>query len=594
MANILLLAKFFHKSLLFSFLVFFMICLPAQSYSQDDVYYEDNLSGSDSSEKYGGTLILTTTSDPKSFNDIIAKETSTTMVTGYIFEGLTRINGVTLQMEPNLAEKWDVSEDGKVWTFHLRKDVQWNDGVSFSADDVVFTFNELIYNDNIPSSARDIFTIDGKTFKITKLDNYTVQFVLPVKFAPFLRGMGQAILPKHKLKKYVDEGKFSFTWGIDTSPPEIVGTGPYKLVKYEPGERLIFERNPLYWRRSQEGDRLPYIEKIIYLIVQNMDMQILKFLDGEVDSTGVRGTDYPLLKPLERKKDFMLYEVGPNFGSNFIVFNQNRGINPQTNQPYFDPIKCQWFTNIYFRKAIAHAIDKKKMIEILMNGLGYPQKSSMSPSAGFFYHPQTIQYEYDLDKARKSLKKAGFIDRNGDGVLEDSQGNNIQFNLFTNSGNNLRVQIASIMRHDLQQLGMKVNFLELEFNSLVTKLNATFDWDAIIIGLTGGIDPHFGKNVWNSQGQLHMWYPMQKEPATKWEARIDEIFNEGVQELNPQKRKILYDEWQMIVSKELPFIYTILGANMFAVRNKFENLNPTSYGGAFHNLEEIWIKPEYR
>jgi len=139
---------------------------------------------------------------------------------------------------------------------------------------------------------------------------------------------------------------------------------------------------------------------------------------------------------------------------------------------------------------------------------------------------------------------------------------------------------------------MKVNLLGLEFNSLINKLNATFDWDAVLIGLTGGIEPHFGKSVWDSSGQLHMWYPRQEEPATAWEARVDEVFRLGVQELDENKRKVLYDEWQDIVAQEAPFIYTILGSNMFAVRNKFGNLKPTSYGGAFHNLEEIYIKIE--
>ncbi len=116
----------------------------------------------------------------------------------------------------------------------------------------------------------------------------------------------------------------------------------------------------------------------------------------------------------------------------------------------------------------------------------------------------------------------------------------------------------------------------------------------MILGLTGGIEPHFGKNVWHSSGHLHMWYPLQESPATEWEKRIDEIFSLGVQELDEDKRKVLYDEYQYIVSQNLPLIYTILSAKISAVRNKFGNLNPTNYGGVFHNLEEIYIKEQYR
>jgi len=534
------------------------------------------------------------TSDPKSFNAIIAKETSTTAVTNLIFEGLTRINGVTLKVEPNLAERWEVSSDGLVWTFFLRPDVRWVDGHPFSADDVVFTFNDLIYNDNIPTSSRDAFTVDGKIFKVEKIDDLTVRFTLPVRFAPFSLGMSQEILPKHKLAQAVGEGRFNFTWGIDASPEEIVGTGPYKLKSYLPGQRIIFERNPSYWRKSEKGEQLPFISKIIYVIVQNQDTMLLKFLEGELDYCALRGADYPLLKPEEKKRNFTIYDSGPDFGNTFLVLNQNPGVNPKTGQPFVEPKKLAWFTNVEFRRAIAYAIDKDRIVKILMNDLGYPQDSAMSPSSGFFYNPKVAKYDYDLAQGRMILEKAGFRDRNGDGIIEDPKGQRIEFNLYTNSGSNERVQAAAIIRHDLEGLGMKVNFLALEFNNLVTKLVSTFDWDAAMMGLTGGIEPHFGKNVWASDGQLHMWCPLQESPHTPWEKRIDEIFNAAVQELDENKRKILYDEWQAIVARELPVIHTVLGANIYAVRNKFENLKPTSYGGAFHNLEEIRVKKEYR
>lgn len=546
------------------------------------------------SDQHGGTLVLSTLSDPKSFNSIIAKETSTTAVTGLIFEGLTTLDMETLQPKPLLAERWEVSEDGSAWTFYLRKDVRWNDGEPFTSDDVVFTFNDLVYNENIPSSARDMFTVGGKEFDVKALDRNTVRFILPQKFAPFLRAMSQAILPRHRLERSVREGTFNFTWGIDTPPDEIIGTGPFKLVQYRPGERLVFQRNPFYWKSSSDGERLPFINEVIMLIIQSPDTMLLKFLDGELDSVSVRESDFPLLKPLEASNNFTLYETGADFGSNFLVFNQNRGRHPETGKPYVEPAKLSWFTNLEFRRAVGHAVDKDKMIAILKNGLGYPQSGPMSPSAGFFYYPEAATYAYDLNKARRILAEAGFLDRDQDGVLEGPEGQRVEFNLFTNSNNPERIQVAAMIRHDLQLLGMRVNFLALEFNSLVSKLNATFDWDAIILGLTGGIEPHFGKNVWSSGGQLHMWYPRQEKPATAWEERIDEIFDQAVQEFDPAKRKALYDEWQEIVSEKLPFIYTILGKSLYVVRNRFGNLKPSSYGGVFHNIEEIFIKEEFR
>jgi len=162
--------------------------------------------------RYGGSLVLATSSDPKTFNDIVSTDANSAAVTSLLFEGLTTADPFTLKVIPNLARSWTISPDGLQWTFNLRQDVKWSDGVFFGADDVVFTFNDLIYNPDIPSSSKDVLTIDGKPLKIEKIDAHTVRFTLPVKFAPFLRSMSQTILPKHCLYQAVKAKKFSFTW----------------------------------------------------------------------------------------------------------------------------------------------------------------------------------------------------------------------------------------------------------------------------------------------------------------------------------------------------------------------------------------------
>ncbi len=541
--------------------------------------------------RYGGTLVLATSSDPKTFNDIVSTDANSGAITAMLFEGLTTADPFTLKVIPHLAESWTVSPDGKQWTFYLRKDVLWFDGAPFSADDVVFTFNDLIYNPDIPSPSKDVLTIDGKPFVVEKIDQYTVRFTLPVKFAPFLRAMSQTILPRHCLLDAVRQKKFSFTWGIDTPPSRIIGTGPFMLSEYHPGERLVFKRNPHYWKRSSQGEALPYLDKVIFLIIPDPQAQLLKFIDGELDAVSVQGQDYPLLEPLEARKNFHIYDAGPDFGTNFLAFNQNPGINPNTRKPFVDPVKLSWFTNLEFRRAIAHAIDKKKIVEILNNGFGLPQNGPMSPSSGFFYDPDVRVYDYNLEKARSILEQAGFKYTNGSRTLEGPEGHPVEFNLYTaDAGGAAHLQMAAIIRSDMERLGMKVNLVPVEFNTLVNKLMASFDWDAVMVGLTGGVEPHFGQNVWRSSGGLHLWDPHQDKPATAWEKRIDEIFDRGAQELDEAKRKVLYDEFQRIVADELPVIYTVLNTDMYAVRNKFGNLKPTVNGGAFHNIEEIYIK----
>ena len=530
--------------------------------------------------KFKNAISLSTSSDPKSFNPIIAKETSTTLITGFIFEGLTKIDGITLEVKPLLAEKWEVDKTGKRWLFFLRKDVLWSDGEKFTANDVVFTFNELIYNEKIPTSSRDVFTIEGEKIKVRKIDDYKVEFILPEKFAPFLQLMTQEILPEHKLKKAVIENRFTSTWGVNENVENIVGTGPYKIKEYRPGEWIILEKNPYYWKKDKEGKKLPYIDRIVFLIIPDPNMAILKFRTGEIDVLSVRGQDYYILKPLEKIKNFTLYDVGPSLGSEFLSFNQN----VDAKIPEY---KKNWFCDINFRKAIAHSIDRDSIIKNVYNGFGTYQFGPMNSSCGFFYNDKIIKYSYDLSKAREFLSKSGFYWK--DEKLYDRYGNRVEFTIITNSNNFERVQIGNIIQNDLEKIGMKVNLLPAEFNTLVNKLSITKDWEAVIVGLTGGIEPHGGKNVWKSNGQLHFWN-FNNRRNYEWEKEIDLLFEEGTKYLEKEKRKKIYDRWQYLVSEYLPLIYTANSNVIYAVRNRFENLRVSVYGGVFHNIEELKIK----
>lgn len=532
--------------------------------------------------QFGGRMVISSISDPKSFNPIMAKETSTTRAIGWCFEGLTETDGVTTEVKPCLAESWQISADGLEWVFKLRSDVKWFDGKQFSADDVVFTFEELIYNDDIPSSSRDIFTIDGKKIKTVKIDDFNVKFILPKPFAPFLRQLAQEILPKHILERSVKDKKFTSTWGVNTNPVEIIGTGPFYLKEYVSSQKVVLEKNPYYWRKDKEGKQLPYLDQLVILIVPDQDADLLKFQSGEIDILAPRGQDYSLLKGKEKEGNFKLYNCGPTFGTNFLVFNQN----PKALRPPW----IEWFTNVEFRRAVAHLIDKNSIINNVMSGLAYPQNSAMEKAAVLFYNDNVRKYDYNIPKAKEILLNAGFKDKNKDGFLEDKKGNTVEFTILTNSENKEREQIGNIIVDDLRKAGLKVNYAPIQFNTLVNKLdNPPFDWDAILIGLTGGVEPHSGMNVWMSSGQLHMWYPRQNKPETAWEKEIDELFTRGASELNEEKRRQIYFRWQEIAAEQLPFIYTVNPAAIYAVRNKFGNLNPTAYGGTTHNIWEIYI-----
>ena len=546
----------------------------------------------DTAERFGGRLVLATVSDPKTFNPIVAQETSSTQILNFLFEGLTKTDPKTGAVIPNLAQAWSHDETGKVWTVNLRPDVVWSDGTPFTAHDVVFTFNEIIYNPTIITGYKSILTIDGCPIVVRALDDVTLRFTLPSLFAPFLRALSLPIMPRHVLRDAVGNNTFNEAWGIRELPQRIIGTGPFMLGQYRPGGKVILRRNPYYWRRDAEGNRLPYLAEIIFLIIQSQDIALLKFKNQEIDMYGLRGIDYPWLKPIEEKGYFTIYDLGPTMSRYFLAFNQNNGVNPHTGEPYMPPDKNAWFTNRNFRHAIAHCINRRQIIDLVYNGLATPQHATMSPASGYFYNPDVVRYEFNREKARAILAGEGFRDRNNDGILEDKDGNTVSFNVYLSAGAVQTTHLANLIRKDLSQLGCEVNLIQVEFNTLVNKLSFTFDWDVVLIGLTGGIEPHFGANVWFSHGPLHMWHPRQKQPATEWERRIDEIFLQGVQELDESHRKPLYDEWQRIVADEVPVIFTVIPSNLTAVNNRLQNVKPTPLGGVLHNVEEIYIRQE--
>ena len=525
----------------------------------------------------GGVLKRALAGDAKTFNPVMAQETTSTAVIGVLFNGLTKTNLKTLLPEPDLAEKWERDESGTVWRFYLRKDAKWFDGKPVTADDVVFTYNQIYYNPEIPSSAKDMLLIEGKKFIVQKIDKYTVEFKIPKPFAPFLQAVTQPILPKHVLQPYVENKTFPSAWGINTPPEKLIGTGPYRLVEYVVGQYAVYEKNPYYWEKDIKGQKIPYIPKIKAQIIGDPDVRLIKFISGEIDYYGVRPTDLPELLPKAKEKDFTIYNLGATPSTLFVVFNQN----PKAPIPKY---KLRWFRNKKFRQAISYAVDRKGIINIAYNGLAYPIYTAVTPAnRRLFDEDYYPKYPFNLQKAKQLLLEIGFKEGE-DGYLYDKEGHKLQFTLITNSGNKEREIIGNILKDDLRKIGIEINFQSIDFNNLVTRLMSNYDWEAVIIGLTGSMDPYFGQNVWLSSGHLHMWYPNQKEPSTKWEAEIDKLFQQAAVELNQEKRDILYKKAFKIIGEQQPMIFIAAPEELLAVKNYLKNVFPTVWG---------WYKSEY-
>jgi len=550
--------------------------------------------------KYGGTFTDSSISDPKTFNLWVAAETSSTGAVGSLYDSLIGRNAYTLKWEGRLAELPDISKDGLTWTFHLRPNLQWSDGKPITADDVIFTL-DVLFDEKVQTNMRESMLVDVPDGKggykrvppeYKKIDERTVQFKFPVEYAVAREILSFPIAPKHKLYAAWRKGQpsstaFNSTWGVNVNVKDLVSSGPWVIESYVPKQRIVYSRNPHYWRKDVQGRPLPYLDHVVTLIVPDQNTDQLKFAAGDTDVLGLQHKDYPRLKKGEQKGHYKVMNLGPAWGNSFICFNEN----PTSVVAKREPWKIKLFRDARFRQAVSYAINRKRIADDIYLGMATPMWSPVSPANTLFFNPHVPRYEYDVNKAKSLLAEMGLKDSNGDGILE-YEGHPVKFTILTNVENNQRVAIMGIISNDLKQLGLDVKYAPIDFNKLVSLLDpkppAPYDWDAFVLGFTGGAEPYDGRNVWQSSGNLHQWYPYQKTPDTKWEAEIDGIFRESGQTLDEAKRRELFDRWQVIAATQLPMVYTVVPDALVALRDGFGNIKPCSLGGVTWNQDEIY------
>lgn len=542
---------------------------------------------------FGGTFTTSTIGEgPKTFNPFNSKDNISSTMSEIMYDGLVTTNPVTGETVPKLAKSFTVN--GSDYIVNLRHGLKWSDGKPITADDVVFTWNKIILGGFGNTSTRDSIIIDGKLPTVTKVDDYTVKFVTPKPFAPFLRMLSAPIAPKHIFEPAVNRGKAYFDGFLstNTNPKEFVTSGAFRLKEYVPAQRVVFEKNPDYYVINKDGQKLPYLDKLVYLIVGDINNQVLKFEGGEIDEISLQGANVARFKEKEKYSDFTVYNIGPDTGTMYISMNMNNRRN-EKGKFYVDEKKQLWFQDKNFRQAVDYAIDRKNMVFNIANGLAYPLFTPETLNS-IFLNKDLKPYEKDIEKSKELLQKSGFHwDKAG--RLLDKFGNHVEFDLYTNAGNTEREAIGVMVKQDLEDLGMKVNFKPIEFNSLVNKLMASLDWDMVIMGFTGSpLEPNGGKNVWLSDGTLHIFNQRLEKDANSrrygFEKRIDELYIKGALATKFEDRKKYYDEYQAIVYDEKPFIYIYSPIRIVAIRDKFKNIYPTSLGGVTHNIEELYIE----
>lgn len=543
--------------------------------------------------KFGGVLVTSTIGEgPKTFNPFNTKDATSATMAELMFDGLVSSRPDNGEVIPKLAKSFEISPDGKTYTFYLRHGITWSDGKPILADDVVFTWNKILLAGLGNTSTRDSVVIDGQLPKVEKVDDYTVKFITIKPFAPFLRILSAPIAPKHIFESVVKKGPkyFDSFWSTTSPPKDFIISGPFKLKEYLAAQRVVFERNPNYYEINLKDEKLPYLDKIIYLIVGDLNNEILKFEAKELDVIGLRGSNVGRYKQREAKSDYVIYNIGPDTGTMFVALNLNRRKNEQ-GKYYVNPIKQKWFNDLNFRDAIDWAVDRRAMVNNVANGLASPLFTSESLNS-IYLNKNLKGHPKDLNKAKECLKESGFYWKNK--ILYDKRGNRVEFDLYTNAGNTEREAIGVMVKQDLEDLGMKVNFKPVEFNSLVNKLVNSLDWDLVIMGLTGTpLEPHNGKNVWNSLGSLHLFYQRndgKNNDRLPWEIQLDKIIDEASLKISFSDRKKLYDQYQQIIYDEKPVIYLYSPIRVTAIRRKFGNIYPSSLSGITYNLDEIYIK----
>jgi peptide/nickel transport system substrate-binding protein len=551
---------------------------------------------------YGGQLVLDLKNDPASFNVItITDENSAYLLYYHVFRWLIdyRNGGNPPDFDSGLCTGWDMSPDVKQWTFHLRRGVRWSDGQPFNADDVMFTW-DVVLDENIKESAiRDVFKegtdAGGKSIypALEKVDDYTVRFTLHSPNAMFLDQIVNLFpIPKHKWESVWRAGNFAQAMKLTDNLDDIVSIGPYRLKEYVPGQRVVLERNPYFWKVDKKGQRLPYLDRLIFVIAKDFTTIQAKFQAGEIDMLArVRAEDYAQVKKMEGN-DIAIQDLGDVTDPQWIVFNQNTLNNPQTGKPYLAPWKQKIFRDVRFRQAVSYAIDRDGLVNTVYSGRAEPLFSFVTP-ADPWYSPDVMKYPYDPARAKQLLADIGLQDRDGDGILEDAEGHKLEFNVVTNSTNSQRINTAAFIKKNLQDVGIQLNTSTATLAAISIAQQSTFDFDAMVLGWQGAVPPGptNTKNIMLSSGLNHACFPSQPKPSTEWEARIDQLVHEVDIEPDPNVRKQKFAEIQRIWSEDLPEINLVVQKEAVAYKKKFANLMPSILSPRVSwNVEEIFIK----
>lgn len=497
----------------------------------------------------GGDLLASIRTDPHTFNRYLDRDSSTLLVATLTQAPLVRLNRVTQEIEPWLAERMASSNNGQTITFALRRGVVFSDGQPFTSADVLFSF-AAAYDDRTGGPLTDALKVGGKKLDVTAPDPHTVVVTFPSPFAPGARILDNLpILPRHKLDAALKTGTFSKAWGTSTRPAEIAGLGPFVIAEYTPGQRLVFARNPHYFRKAPDGGALPYLDRVTLEIIPDTAAEMLRLENGQLDTmtSEIAPDTYAPLKRAADAGRVRLKDLGVSYNADALWFNLKPGA--LGNDP-----RTAWLQRDELRRAISMSVDRQVFADTVFLGAGVPVYGPETPANKTWYWegPAT---PHDLTGAGVLLNEIGLDDRNHDGILEDLKGRPARFTLLTQKGRPNLERGAKVIRDELKKVGLQVDVVALDAGAVISAfLSARFDAVFFNADKTDS-DPAINPDFWLSSGSAHVWNLEQKTPATEWERQLDALMARQLASPDRAERQRLYNEMQKIFAQHLPVLY---------------------------------------
>jgi peptide/nickel transport system substrate-binding protein len=492
--------------------------------------------------------------DPKSFDPNNVTESNSQTIRDLTAGTLLRINRVNGELQPQLAESWELQDGGRAIAFHLREGLKFSDGSPLTSADVVRSFNRVV-DPKKPIATGDAFHSDEATPEAVASSPRD----LVVRYKS----------PKPRLDSLFDT--LAIEPAVSAKLPATAG--PFFAAEYHPGEYIRLARNPNYWNKP-----LPKLDSIRIDFQSNHEIELTRFLRGEFQLIDRLKPDQ--FRRIAKEKPGAALDLGPSLDSEFLWFNQS----PAKSLPDY---KRAWFTSAPFRHAISAAIHREDIVQVVYDGHAYAAAGPTSTANRLWFNSALKPLPTDPEAALKALAAEGFVLTAG--VLRDKAGHPVEFSLLTNAGNAAREKMAALIQSDLSKLGIRVNTVTLDMKSVVGRIGGSLDYEAVLLGSANvEIDPIEEVDFWRSSSPMHPWWPNQKTPATPWEKRIDEL--EALQASNPSRevRKNAVDELQQIVRAEEPVVYLVNPDYLVAISPALKGLQlSVSPPQIWWNIESI-------